>query len=228
MQWSTWTLLIVLTLLFASFGSQAQPLADPDAQATRRARQEEWRNMDPEARATRRAEMQEERRQRQAEMRENMPPVRMELSQPLPLPIEVKNPRALVGGGKPAGGVCPGSDSCTLSLAPAAGEVIVVTAVWSATKIECDGVKGASPPNGEAVAPWWRCERGPQGIRRPALRCRSVRTQARCSYSRGTAIGRGPVPHSTNRLGTDGCRLVGSRQTRASGGRSGRVGAQQA
>ena len=145
MKWSTWTLLIVLTLLFASFGS-AQPLADPDAQATRRARQEEWRNMDPEARATRRAEMQEERRRRQAEMRENMPPVRMELSQLLPLPIEVKNPRALVGGGKPAGGVCPGSDSCTLSLAPAAGEVIVVTAVWSATKIECDGVKGASPP----------------------------------------------------------------------------------
>jgi hypothetical protein len=35
----------------------------------------------------------------------------------------------------------------------------VVTAVWSASRVQCDDLSTRSPPNGDVIAPWWRCRR---------------------------------------------------------------------
>jgi hypothetical protein len=61
--------------------------------------------------------------------------------------------------GKPAGGACPGPDSCELKFTPPENEVLVLTAVWSATKLQCDDATAASPRGGAPIAPGWRCER---------------------------------------------------------------------
>jgi len=60
--------------------------------------------------------------------------------------------------GKPAGGVCPSTDSCQLTFSPPNGEMVIVTSVWSATKLQCDGVASATPRGGSPIAPMWRCE----------------------------------------------------------------------
>lgn len=98
-----------------------------------------------------------------------------ELHGPIPLPVEVTNwsgsssapaAAAAVGGsagstragGKPAGGACAPNDKCQLRMNPPNGEVLIVTAVWSAAKVVCDDVSTATPPSGAPIAPGWRCE----------------------------------------------------------------------
>ncbi len=68
-------------------------------------------------------------------------------------------PSTALSSGAPAGESCSTGKSCTLRLQPPAGQVVVVTAVWSATRVECDGVRSATPPNGAPIAPGWRCAR---------------------------------------------------------------------
>jgi len=109
----------------------------------------------PEARATRKAERWA---QKEAELA-HKPPKPMELRKPLPLPVEVTNPSTTVIGGKPAGAVCAETESCELNFTPAAGEALILTAVWSATKVQCDDLTSATPRNGTPIALWWRCER---------------------------------------------------------------------
>lgn len=109
----------------------------------------------PEARATRKAERWA---RREAELAQK-PPRPMELRKPLPLPVEVTNPSTTVIGGKPAGAACVETESCELNFTPAAGEALILTAVWSATKVQCDDLTSAAPRNGTPIAPWWRCER---------------------------------------------------------------------
>ncbi len=133
-------------------GTELDPTS-PEARATERAaRRLERRALqpDPETRETARAE-------RRAEMRDVEQAV--ELRNPLPLPVEVRNPGMLAVAARPVGGGCPPSSACTLRTAPNPREVVVVTAFWSATRVQCDDLTTASPPNGAAVAPWWRCQR---------------------------------------------------------------------
>ena len=87
----------------------------------------------------------------------------MDIHGPLPLPVEVKNLSDLASGGtrgngKPAGGACAASEKCQLRLNPPTGQALIVTAVWSATKVTCDETSTATPPNGAPIAPGWRCE----------------------------------------------------------------------
>ena len=82
----------------------------------------------------------------------------VEIRDPLPLPVEVRNAGALVPAGRPAGGACPTGESCKLAATPSVREVLVVTAVWSATRVECDGAVSTSPAGGAPIAPWWRCQ----------------------------------------------------------------------
>jgi hypothetical protein len=37
--------------------------------------------------------------------------------------------------------------------------VVVVTAVWSATRLQCDDAVMASPAGGAVIAPWFTCRR---------------------------------------------------------------------
>ena len=76
----------------------------------------------------------------------------MEIRQPIPLPVVVQS-------GKPEGGACPRGGVCSLVLEPAAGEAVVVTAVWSAETIECDDTVSSTPAGGQPIAPGWRCEK---------------------------------------------------------------------
>jgi hypothetical protein len=89
--------------------------------------------------------------ERRAEMLQNQPPAKVRVVESVPVAVQA--------GGKPLGGNCPSGKSCVLSAAAQPGEDIVVTAVWSATRIECDGVTASAPPNGQIVSPWWRCDR---------------------------------------------------------------------
>jgi hypothetical protein len=137
---------IILVALTVGAAVWAQgPPADPLARQTWRAERLAQRTpLSPEARATRRAQREHERALR--------PPRPMELRAPLPVPVAL-------AGGTPAGGACAGKDSCKLDYQPRAGEALVVTAVWSATHVECDGLTlGATPPGGAPISPWWRCQ----------------------------------------------------------------------
>jgi hypothetical protein len=128
------------------------PPADPVARETWAAERREelrrenaeWQQMSPAARETARAERKIER--------ERAKPARgVEVRGPFPLPVDVKP------AGRPAGATCPSAAPCQLKVTPPVGEVLVVTAAWSATKMQCDGVVSATPPNGAPVAPGWRC-----------------------------------------------------------------------
>lgn len=134
-------------------GEAVDPLgaeARATARAVRRAEREALR-LDPVARQTARAA-------HGAEDEERVQPV--EIRDPVPLPVEVRNVGALPAPGKPAGGACAGTDVCTLRATANVREVLVVTAVWSATRIQCDDLVAASPANGAVISPWWRCQRG--------------------------------------------------------------------
>lgn len=133
-------------------GETLDPLG-PEARATARAArrmEREAMRLDPVARQTARAA-------RDAEDEERAQPV--EIRDPIPVPVEVRNVGDLTAPGKPAGGACAGSDACTLRVAANVREVIVVTAVWAATRIQCDDLVTASPATGAVIAPWWRCRR---------------------------------------------------------------------
>ncbi len=60
--------------------------------------------------------------------------------------------------GKAAGGACPSAEPCQLTFSPPNGQMVIITSVWSATKIQCDGVAAATPRGGTPIAPLWRCE----------------------------------------------------------------------
>jgi hypothetical protein len=134
-------------------GSGDEPLTAPAVRATQRAAdrlERRYEQQNVEMRATIQAARREERRDiAQA----------VELRDPLPLPVEVRNPGALFVSGKPLGAVCPGTDVCLLRATANAHEVLIVTAVWSATRIQCDSFTSGSPANGAVIAPWWRCQR---------------------------------------------------------------------
>jgi len=107
--------------------------------------------MDPTQRAaaiaTRRAERDSNRTQR-------LPSRPVTLRAPLPLPVTVDLPV----GGAPAATSCPVAKSCRVAYSVPAGQLLVVTGLWSATEIRCDDTSlGATPPNGRPVAPWWHC-----------------------------------------------------------------------
>jgi hypothetical protein len=123
----------------------------PAARATQRAadRAERRAGMDVVARETIRAGRREEMHQVEQAV---------EIRNPVPLPVEIRNPGGLVAAGKPAAGACPTNESCKLAATPNVREVLVVTAIWSATRVECDGVVASSPSNGAPIAPWWRCQ----------------------------------------------------------------------
>jgi hypothetical protein len=76
----------------------------------------------------------------------------------MPVWLQGKGGGSFIASGQPAGGVCPSAEACALSFTPKKGEPVFITAVWSATKIECDGATAAAPPGGAPIAPWWRCE----------------------------------------------------------------------
>lgn len=130
--------LIALALLATSAAAFAEPRKDPEARATHKA---------------------EKRAQKEAE-RAQKPPKLMELGKPLPLPVVVTNPSpsTTIAAGKPAGANCPETEACELKFTPAAGEALILTAVWSATKVQCDDLTMATPRNGAPIAPGWRCE----------------------------------------------------------------------
>lgn len=149
-------LLVAALLLGTVPATGAQQLMSPEARATQRAeRRREMAQMSPEEREKRRAQRRAERQKEKADK----PPKPMELKGPFPLPVEVQNPSAPVTAGKPAGAACPSTDACTLKLTPKLGEVLVVTAVWSATKVQCDDLTTASPRTGAPMTVAWRCER---------------------------------------------------------------------
>ncbi|MBI4516041.1 MAG: hypothetical protein HY699_09535 [Deltaproteobacteria bacterium] len=117
---------------------------------------------EPEARATQRAVERAERRRLRLNPQagtQTRDPQPVELRDPLPLPVELRNLAALLATGKPVGEACPGSEPCVLKLTPAVREVVVITSVWSAAKVECDDLKTSSPSNGTPIAPWWSCKR---------------------------------------------------------------------
>ncbi len=146
---------LLLTCLAAAARAVDAPPADPEARRTwiaeRREeamrKREEFLQLSPEEqeriREARRAEREERRAQRDQARRG------VEVQGPLPLPVAV--------GGAPRGASCPAGETCTLRLTPPDGQVVVLTAVWAASKIECDGVAAASPPGGAVASPWWRC-----------------------------------------------------------------------
>lgn len=99
--------------------------------------------------ATRRAE-------RDRYRSENAPSRPITLRDPVPLPVLQSAPP----GGEPAAGSCPAEESCKVEFAVPAGKVLVVTALWSAAGVRCDGsAAAATPPSGQAIAPWWQCRR---------------------------------------------------------------------
>lgn len=155
---STFVLTVGLVLWGAAPGaSQGEDPETPQAQATQRAAERAERHrirLDPRARQTARAVREEEQHERALKY-----PQPVEVRQPMPLPVELRNANALCGGGRPIGAICQGTESCTLQHAPAPREVVVLTAVWSARRITCDDLTSASPANGAAISPWWRCER---------------------------------------------------------------------
>lgn len=100
------------------------------------------------AMATRRAE----RDLRRAEHGPSRP---VTLRDPIPLPVVQSAPP----GGEAAGRSCPSTESCSVEYAVPSGKVLVVTALWSATNVRCDGASvGSSPPAGQVIAPWWQCK----------------------------------------------------------------------
>jgi hypothetical protein len=145
--------LLTLTVWGISAGGQesGEELGAQQLRATQRAgdRAERRAGIDVVARETIRAARREQSHQMQQAV---------EIRNPIPLPVEVRNTGALVAAGKPAGGTCPAGESCKLTATPNVREVLVVTAVWSATRVECDGAVSASPPGGAPIAPWWRCQ----------------------------------------------------------------------
>ena len=146
-------------VVLAATAAQAidPPPADPEARRTWIAarrdealqRRAEFLKLSPEeqekVRNERRALRDERRQAREAGGQRRG----VEIQAPLPMPVAL--------GGSPAGESCPSGESCTLTAKPPEGQVLVVTAVWSASKIECDGVSAAAPPGGAVVSPWWRC-----------------------------------------------------------------------
>ena len=106
------------------------------------------------ARATAHAERRAEKRKEVADRLAR--PVRVQ--GPLPLPVALANANALIASGKPAGGSCDGKDTCTLRLSPPPGQILVVTAVWSATVVRCDDLTTSTPANGAPISVAWRCE----------------------------------------------------------------------
>jgi hypothetical protein len=145
----TFVLSLLLGVALTTAPATAQP-PDADARRTRAAeRREEISQMSPEERA----QWQAERRARHRKDDENRPPRPIEIRAPLPLPVKMGPV------GKPAGGACAKGESCTLELTPSSGEVLVVTAVWSADEIQCDEIKSSTPPGGQPISPQWRCER---------------------------------------------------------------------
>lgn len=102
--------------------------------------------------ATRRAE-------RDLHRSQHAPSRPMTLREPLPLPVVQSVPP----GGAAAGRSCPAGESCVVEFAVATGKLLVVTAIWSAAEIRCDGESaGATPASGQAIAPWWHCRRALQ------------------------------------------------------------------
>jgi len=137
-----------------------QPPTDPEARRTwvaeRREealrKREEFLKLSPEEQEKIRAERRAAREARRHE--------RGETGRSRDVAIQGSIPLPLVQGGMPAGETCPAGESCTLRLTPPASQVLVVTAVWSATGIECDGVKAGPTPGTAVVSPWWRCGAG--------------------------------------------------------------------
>jgi hypothetical protein len=155
-----YVVLFVVGLLLATAWSLAgqeyqgdqEELDTPAARATIRAaeRLERRRSaMDPQARETARAARREEAREF---------PQAVALHDPVPLPVEIVNPLPLWAGSA-VGGSCSGAEPCTLRFDPGPREVVVVTAVWSATRLQCDDAVMATPSNGAVIAPWHTCRR---------------------------------------------------------------------
>ncbi len=157
MRWwvrSGWAVVIALGMGLPV--AQAQRPKDPDARRTWVAeRRKELQDMSPEERE----KMRTERHKHRNAERAARPPRPMELRGPLPLPVEVKNASNLGLVGAPAGGACKRDEICTLRLEPEPGQAVIVTAVWSADKIECDGAVSSTPAGGEPIEPRWRCEK---------------------------------------------------------------------
>jgi hypothetical protein len=150
--------LFVLGVLLATAWSLAgqeygeEEIDTPAARATIRAAERLERRravMDPQARETARAARREEaREQSQA----------VALRDPIPLPVEIVNSVPLWAGSA-VGGSCGGGEPCTLRFEPSPREVVVVTSVWSATRLQCDDAVTASPAGGAVIAPWFTCRR---------------------------------------------------------------------
>lgn len=132
-----WFVLLLLTVVATAPSFAQQPTEVSPEEAQQRA----------EALATRRAA-------RDASRAERMSSRPFVLREPVPLPVDPVRP----AGGDAAGRACPATESCTLDYAVPAGRLLVVTALWAASEAACDGVAlGASPANGDAIAPWWQC-----------------------------------------------------------------------
>jgi hypothetical protein len=150
---TTALLMLVAWRLPATAQEYEEELTEPAVRATQRAVEREERRRalrDPAAREAMKAARREETREyAQA----------VEIRDPVPLPVEVRNPAASFLAGKPAGDSCPGNDECQLQTQVSVREVLIVTAVWSATKAECDHISLATPNTAVPIAPWWACRR---------------------------------------------------------------------
>lgn len=131
--------------------AEDEPLTAPAIRATQRSAERlerRYEQQNVEMRATIQAARREERRDI---------PQAVVLRDPLPVPVELRNPGALYLSGKPVGGACPSTGSCVLRAPLNEHEVLIVTSIWSATRVQCDALTTASPSSGQVIAPWWRC-----------------------------------------------------------------------
>lgn len=102
------------------------------------------------------AENAKRRAERDASRAQRLPSRPFVLRDPLPLPVKPVRPP----GGAPASQSCPADKNCTFDYVVPRGQLLVVTALWSTMEGKCDeAVLGPTPPNGDAIAPWWHCAR---------------------------------------------------------------------
>jgi hypothetical protein len=153
-------LTLVALIATAAAAAEEPPPRDPVARRTWVAekrdeairRRQEFLKLSPEEQQRIRTERREERRARRF-ARDATGEQRSALDDRGPLAVRVDG-----AGGPPIGEACPGEAACSLRFVPPSGRAAVITGVWSATKVECDGHVTSTPRGGGAVAPWWRCE----------------------------------------------------------------------
>lgn len=155
---ATGLILIALAMLpVNTAAAQSMPGPGMNTLQQRRQESEEFRRQYEAASPEERERL---RAQRRAERFGDRPAKLIELHGPLPLPVQVANPApAAIVAGPPAGAACKPNEECSLEFKPRTPQVLIVTAVWGASKVQCDDLTTATPGNGAPINVAWRCER---------------------------------------------------------------------